>query len=218
MEIMRRHAARDGKRGSALRTAFRARLVALLRRVHLPDPEGAFGRYPHQFSGGQRQRLLIAAALACAPGLLIADEPTTALDVTTQQQILDLLRALAGELDVAMLFVTHDLGVVARLCDDMSVIYAGQTVESGPTRQVLDHPAHPYTRALVACHPARAQGFAGIAGSVPSPLAPPAGCRFAPRCAAAADGCAHRTPHLRPTPQGPERRVDCRLYDPAARA
>jgi len=215
MEIMRQHAARDGRRGAALREAFRSRLIALLRRVQLPDPERALTRYPHQFSGGQRQRLLIAAALACAPGLLIADEPTTALDVTTQQQILDLLRELAGEFDVAMLFVTHDLGVVARLCDDLSVIYAGQTVESGPTRQILDDPAHPYTRALIACHPARAQGFAGIAGSVPSPLAPPPGCRFAPRCTEATDACSQRAPHLRPVTDGPDRRVDCLLYDPA---
>ena len=215
MEIMRQHATRDGRRGAALRAGFRARLVALLRRVQLPDPEGALARYPHQFSGGQRQRLLIAAALACGPGLLIADEPTTALDVTTQQQILDLLRELAGEFDVAMLFVTHDLGVVARLCDEISVIYAGQTVESGPTRQVLDDPAHPYTRALIACHPDRAQGFSGIPGSVPSPLRPPPGCRFAPRCTEASDACSQRAPRFRPMPGDPERRVDCLLYDRA---
>jgi peptide/nickel transport system ATP-binding protein len=151
----------------------------------------------------------------CNPDLIIADEPTTALDVTTQQQILDLLHELAREFDVSMLFVSHDLGVVARLCDEISVIYAGQTVESGPTRRVLDDPAHPYTRALLACHPTRAHGFAGIAGSVPSPLAPPPGCRFAPRCSEARDLCAHRQPQLRAMTAEPGRRVDCRLYDAA---
>lgn len=213
-EIMRRHAPRNGLRGAALRQAFRDRLVALLHRVQVPDPEGALGRYPHQFSGGQRQRLLIAAALACTPGLLIADEPTTALDVTTQQQILDLLRELAREFDVAMLFVTHDLGVVARLCDEISVIYAGQTVESGPVRRILDAPAHPYTRALIACHPARSDGFVGIPGSVPSPLAAPPGCRFAPRCQEARAACGARTPHLVALPGQPAHLVDCRLYGP----
>ncbi|HVA41171.1 MAG TPA: ABC transporter ATP-binding protein [Candidatus Binataceae bacterium] len=214
-EIMRQHAPRDGLRGKALQRKFRNRLEALLRRVQLADPGAALDRYPHQFSGGQRQRLLIAGALACAPGLVIADEPTTALDVTTQQQILDLLRELARELDVSMLFVSHDLGVVARLCDEISVIYAGQTVESGPTRRVLDDPAHPYTRALIACHPARSNGFAGIPGSVPSPLTPPPGCRFTPRCDAARDICARRQPQLRAMAAEPNRAVDCRLYDAA---
>ena len=149
----------------------------------LPDPETALERYPHQFSGGQRQRLLIAAALACAPGLVIADEPTTALDVTTQHQILLLLRELVAEFGISLMFVTHDFGVVAELCDDLCVIYAGQTVERGPVGAVLEAPSHPYTRALLACHPDRATSFVGIPGSVPSPLARPAGCLFAPRCA-----------------------------------
>ena len=124
--------------------------------MQVPDPETALERYPHQFSGGQRQRLLIAAALACAPRLVIADEPTTALDVTTQQQILLLLRELVGEFGISLLFVTHDFGVVAELCDDLCVIYAGQTVEAGAVLPILDAPAHPYTRALLACHPDRA--------------------------------------------------------------
>jgi oligopeptide/dipeptide ABC transporter ATP-binding protein len=218
MEILRSHAPRQGLGGAALQRSFRDRLLGLLRRVQLPDPEGALARYPHQFSGGQRQRLLIAASLACAPGLLIADEPTTALDVTTQQQILDLLRELARAFDVAMLFVTHDLGVVARLCDEISVIYAGQTVESGPVRQILDAPAHPYTRALIACHPDRARGFVGIAGSVPSPLAAPPGCRFATRCSEAVAACATRAPRLTPVGGNPAHRVNCRLHDTGAAA
>jgi oligopeptide/dipeptide ABC transporter ATP-binding protein len=183
LEIMHWHAPVDGSRGSERRTRHVGRLIGLLKRMQVPDPEAALERYPHQFSGGQRQRLLIAAALACSPRLVIADEPTTALDVTTQHQILLLLRELVSELDISLLFVTHDFGVVAELCDDLCVIYAGQTVEAGPVRPILDAPAHPYTRALLACHPDRATSFKGIPGSVPSPLSPPPGCRFAPRCA-----------------------------------
>ena len=149
-----------------------ARLVMLLGRMQVPDPATALERYPHQFSGGQRQRLLIAAALACAPQLVIADEPTTALDVTTQHQILLLLRELVAEFGISLLFVTHDFGVVAELCDDLCVIYAGQTVEAGTVRSILEAPAHPYTRALLACHPDRATSFVGIPGLVPSPLGP----------------------------------------------
>ena len=204
METMRRHrpgTARD----------HRAELVRLLRRVQLPDAEAALDRYPHQFSGGQRQRLLIAAALACAPRLVVADEPTTALDVTTQQQILVLLRELVEETGVSMLFVTHDLGVVAELCDDLAVIYAGQSIETGPARAVLSNPLHPYTRALLACHPDRSEGFVGIPGAVPSPLRAPPGCRFAPRCPQARQACPARAPH--PRAAAPGRAVDCVLYD-----
>jgi len=204
LEIMRWHAG-----GST--AEHRARIVGLLRRVQLPDPEAALERYPHQFSGGQRQRLLIAAALACSPALVIADEPTTALDVTTQQQILDLLRDLVAEFGLSMLFVTHDLGVVAELCDDICVIYAGQSVEAGPTAEVIAAPKHPYTRALLACHPDRADSFIGIPGAVPSPLRAPPGCRFAPRCLEARPLCSDRPPHL--TQLSPDRRVDCVLYD-----
>jgi oligopeptide/dipeptide ABC transporter ATP-binding protein len=194
LEIMRDHAPDDGLRGSARRRAHVKRLVDLLGRMQVPDPERAMERYPHQFSGGQRQRLLIAAALACAPGLVIADEPTTALDVTTQHEILLLLRELVSEFGISLLFVTHDFGVVAELCDDLCVIYAGQTVEAGPVGGVLSAPAHPYTRALLACHPDRATSFQGIPGSVPSPLAPPPGCRFAPRCTDARAACAAAPP------------------------
>jgi oligopeptide/dipeptide ABC transporter ATP-binding protein len=187
LEIMRRHAP-----GS--RQDHTGRLIALLERLRVPDPAGALNRYPHQFSGGQRQRLLIAAALACSPGLVIADEPTTALDVTTQHEILVLLRELADEFDLSLLFVTHDLGVVAELCDDVTVIYAGQTVESGPVRQVLNHPGHPYTQALIACHPERATAFLGIPGAVPPATRMPGGCRFAPRCQVVAPVCASALP------------------------
>jgi peptide/nickel transport system ATP-binding protein len=211
LEIMRWHAPdHGGARGERSRR-HREQILALLRRVQLPDPEAALDRYPHQFSGGQRQRLVIAAALVTAPALVIADEPTTALDVTTQQQILDLLRDLAAEFGLSMLFVTHDLGVVAQLCDELCVIYAGQTVESGRTAAVLAQPRHPYTQALLACHPERATTFIGIPGVVPSPLLVEPGCRFAPRCAEARALCRVRQPRL--ITDRASRRVDCALYD-----
>jgi oligopeptide/dipeptide ABC transporter ATP-binding protein len=202
LEIMRDHAPPDGNKGPTRRQAHVSRLIGLLRRMQVPDPEGALERYPHQFSGGQRQRLLIAAALACAPGLVIADEPTTALDVTTQHEILLLLRELVAEFGLSLLFVTHDFGVVAELCDDLCVIYAGQTVEEGRVDAILDAPAHPYSRALLACHPDRAASFVGIGGAVPSPLAAPPGCRFAPRCVDARAVCAEATPPQVQMPNG----------------
>ncbi len=197
LEVMRWHAPDDGSRGTERRRRHARRLVDLLRRMQVPDPDTALERYPHQFSGGQRQRLLIAAALACSPQLVIADEPTTALDVTTQHQILLLLRELVEEFDISLLFVTHDFGVVAELCDDLCVIYAGQTVEAGRVGSILEAPSHPYTRALLACHPDRATSFVGIPGMVPSPLARPAGCQFAPRCRDVQTSC-----HASPPTQG----------------
>jgi oligopeptide/dipeptide ABC transporter ATP-binding protein len=182
LEVARWHGAGDPD-------ADRARLIALLRQVQIADPEDALERYPHQFSGGQRQRLLIAAAMLCRPDLIIADEPTTALDVTTQQQIIALLGALARGAGTAMLFVTHDFGVVAELCDRVVVMYAGQTVERGRSAVILAAPQHPYTRLLLACHPDRATTLAGIPGSVPSVIAAPTGCRFHPRCPSAAAAC-----------------------------
>ena len=216
LAVMRWHAPRpaDGPgSGAALMRHHRARLVDILRRVQIPEPEAVLERYPHQFSGGQRQRLMIAGALACSPRLIIADEPTTALDVTTQLQILKLLKSLAAEFDVSMLFVTHDLGVVAQLCDDITVMYAGQTVESGPSAAVLDNPKHPYTQALLSCHPERAKALIGIPGVVPSPIDPPPGCRFAPRCSFAIAYCRRRPAHL--VADGPDRLVNCRLAEPA---
>jgi peptide/nickel transport system ATP-binding protein len=189
----------------------RAHLVQLLRRVQIPEPDAVLERYPHQFSGGQRQRLMIAGALACNPSLVIADEPTTALDVTTQLQILKLLRSLSEEFGIGMLFVTHDFGVVAQLCDTITVMYAGQTVEAGPTRAVLADPRHPYARALLACHPDRSSTLTGIPGLVPSPLKPPPGCRFTPRCSLALEACSRRDAHL--VRVAPHHLVGCRLAD-----
>lgn len=189
LEIMRRHA-------PGTRREHRARLVELFRAVQLPDPEGALAKYPHQFSGGQRQRLLIAAALSCDPALLVADEPTTALDVTTQREILALLRRLVAERGLSLLFVTHDFGVLAAVCENVAVLYAGRVAETGPSRAVLDDPQHPYTRLLLACHPDRATDLAGIPGTVPAATAQPDGCRFHPRCPIVHSGCPIEVPAL----------------------
>jgi peptide/nickel transport system ATP-binding protein len=210
MESLATHGLRTASARSRGRGAMRAHLLSLLKAVQLADAAEALSRYPHQFSGGQRQRLLIAASLACSPGVVLADEPTTALDVTTQLQILKLLRDLALERSLSMLFVTHDFGVVAQLCDTVTVMYAGQTVETGPVRAVLDAPKHPYTRLLLACHPDRARELAGIPGAVPSPLSPPPGCRFHTRCPDARTICSAGRP--RPVAVGGDQEVACVLY------
>lgn len=193
--------------GRAARARARERLIEVLQAVQIPDPERALDRYPHQFSGGQRQRILIAGALAAQPEAILADEPTTALDVTTQMQILRLMRRLAREFDVAMLFVSHDFGAVAQLCDRVAVIYAGQTVEIGPAADVIAAPEHPYTRALIACHPDREGELKGIPGQVGSMLSPPPGCRFHPRCPEAVEICREARPALVRTDS--VRRVAC---------
>ena len=189
----------------------RAHLVATLRRLGLRDPEAMLDRFPHQLSGGQRQRLLIGGVLAMGPRLIVADEPTTALDAMTQRQVLALLKSLTQAFGVSLLFVTHDLGAASQLCDEICVMYAGQVVESGPARTVLHAPRHPYTAALLACHPDRDGPLSGIPGQVPSPVAAPSGCRFADRCSLAVADCRRRVPALRPA--GPDHRVDCRLFD-----
>lgn len=198
LEILRWHAPLDDNEvhKSARKRRLRDHdiLVEMLRAVHIPDPDLALDRYPHQFSGGQRQRLLIAGALSCRPSLLIADEPTSALDVTTQQQLLLLLKDLARRFKFSVLFVTHDFGVVAQLCDTVTVMYAGQTVESGPVRTILSAPRHPYTDALIACHPDRSGVLRGIPGTVPSPVNAPSGCRFHERCNYVQDICRRQRP------------------------
>ncbi|WP_160121676.1 ABC transporter ATP-binding protein [Rhodovarius lipocyclicus] len=204
LEIMRRHA--PGSRADHKR-----KIVELFRAVQLPDPEGALRKYPHQFSGGQRQRLLIAAALACDPALVVADEPTTALDVTTQREILALLRRLVAERGLSLLFVTHDFGVLASVCQEVTVLYAGRVAESGPVRAVLDTPRHPYTRMLLACHPDRAADLAGIPGTVPAATAQPSGCRFHPRCPLAQPSCAAAAPPMQALGEG--RAVACPWYE-----
>jgi len=177
------------------RRAAAARAVELLKDVGLPDPRRAARAYPHQLSGGQRQRAMIAQAIACQPALLIADEPTTALDVSLQAQIIDLLLHLREERNLAILLITHDLGVVAEMGQRVAVMYAGQVVEQADCRTLFARPAHPYTRALLASLPqlTTAQSSSGklaaIDGTVPEPNRLPPGCRFAPRCPLAVEGC-----------------------------
>jgi peptide/nickel transport system ATP-binding protein len=175
------------------------RAVDLLRQVGIPDPEGRVDSYPHEFSGGMRQRAMIAAALACRPKLLIADEPTTAVDVTVQAQVLRLLLDLRDKLGLAILLVTHNLGVVAQTCDKLAVMYAGRLIETGPKREILRSPSHPYTRALLGCQPGLTQAaerLPAIAGQPPSHLDFPSGCRFHPRCPRAEAICAAKRPAL----------------------
>jgi peptide/nickel transport system ATP-binding protein len=194
------------------RKAARARAAELLGKVGIPDPVGALDRYPYEFSGGMRQRAMIARALVCGPSLLIADEPTTALDVTIQSQILDLLRKLRDEMGMAILFITHDLGIVAQMADRVAIMYAGAIVETGAVREIFRKPSHPYTRALLEAVPRlgdldERRRINPIAGSMPNLFEPPSGCRFHPRCPVAVHPrCSGETP---PTYGTGNRLVEC---------
>ncbi|EJL85100.1 oligopeptide/dipeptide ABC transporter, ATP-binding protein [Herbaspirillum sp. CF444] len=177
-----------------------AQVIAMLQRVGLPRAEQLVNDYPHSLSGGMRQRVMIAMALLCNPGLLICDEPTTALDVTIQAQILDLMRELKREHGTAILMITHDLGVVAEMCDRVVVMYAGQVVEQSSVRDLFDAPAHPYTQALMRARPALdatpGEPLEAIPGSVPLPGSVESGCRFAARCPKAQERCHRDAPTL----------------------
>lgn len=172
--------------------------VELLELVGIPDPRRRLGDYPHQFSGGMRQRVMIAMALACAPKLLLADEPTTALDITIQGQILRLLGRLARERDMGVLLITHDLGVVAEAADDVAVMYAGELMEISPVSEFFSHPLHPYSRGLMACAPLvgnhASHRLPSIPGMVPLPSELPEGCSFRPRCPHASEQCRKAPP------------------------
>jgi peptide/nickel transport system ATP-binding protein len=175
----------------------RTRAVEMLRRVRIPSPEERIDDYPHKLSGGMRQRVMIAIALACDPELLIADEPTTALDVTIQAQILDLMRELKAESGAAIILITHDLGVVAEVCDEVAVMYAGQVVERAPVEALFAEPQHPYTLGLMGSIPRLdrpADRLATIEGSLPDMTVPPVACRFAPRCPFVEDRCTAAAP------------------------
>ena len=196
------------------RSQARAKVLDLLDAVRIPDPARRLRDYPHQLSGGMRQRVLIASALACQPLLLIADEPTTALDVTIQAEILDLLQEMKRRFDLALLLITHDLGVVAGHADRVAVMYAGRIVEEGPMRQVFRSPAHPYTRGLLASIPGGTPGqrLQGIEGTVPNLANLPPGCAYEPRCPNRFELCPTAPP---PTyPVGTNQSARCYLYDP----
>jgi peptide/nickel transport system ATP-binding protein len=179
---------------SARRRADREAVLDVLRAVQMPEPERLLSRLPYEFSGGQRQRLMIAMALLPNPDLIIADEPTTALDVTIQAQILRLLRGLVKERGVSVLFTTHDLGTAHEICDRIVVMYAGQEMESAPTDAFFARPAHPYTRRLIESVPSPDGEIQDIPGEVPSLIEPPPGCRFHPRCDYATPECRGRRP------------------------
>jgi len=189
--------------------ATRARAIELLEQVHLPEPPRLLDAYPHQLSGGMRQRVLIAMALSGNPRLLIADEPTTALDVTVQAQVLRLVADLVAGLSLTLIMISHDLGVIGATCRRVAVIYAGTIIEDAPTELLFAAPAHPYTKGLLAAMPDLAGGreLAGISGTIPNLFDPPRGCRFHPRCPIAAPVCSSVKPELRPLADG--RRVAC---------
>jgi peptide/nickel transport system ATP-binding protein len=177
----------------------RAHAIEMLRRVRIPSPERRIDEYPHKLSGGMRQRVMIAMALACEPRLLIADEPTTALDVTIQAQVLDLMRTLREETGTAIILITHDLGVVAELADEVVVMYSGLIVERAPVARLFDHPQHPYTVGLLGSIPSlhlQQERLHAIDGQVPTPMTQVKGCRFAPRCPFAIDKCREEAPPL----------------------
>ncbi|MBI4506792.1 MAG: ABC transporter ATP-binding protein, partial [Chloroflexi bacterium] len=189
----------------------RQRTVELLTMVGIPDAARRLDDYPHQFSGGMRQRVMIAMALACNPALLIADEPTTALDVTIQAQILALVSRLRRELGMAIIWITHDLGVVAGLCDRVIVMYAGHIVESAPVERLYRDPRHPYTLGLLRSIPrldrATRERLVPIDGLPPDPISLPPGCPFEPRCTFAVDTCREKNPRLEPV--GPDHSIAC---------
>ncbi|MFP4214238.1 MAG: ABC transporter ATP-binding protein [Desulfohalobiaceae bacterium] len=193
--------------------------IQALHKVGIQDPEARLHNYPHQLSGGQRQRVLIAMAMACAPDLLIADEPTTALDVTVQAQILSLLRSLTRQQDQSVLYITHDLGVVRSVADRVYIMYAGLIVEQGPSRSIFQDPRHPYTQGLLTSMPGfdkKGQELYTIPGTVPDPGHRPSGCPFHPRCFAARPWCSRQLPSLQRC--GSEHLVRCPVLNQAPSA
>jgi peptide/nickel transport system ATP-binding protein len=219
MEVMKwkspRRAAREGRGIAGLfsryprarRSADAAAVLQMLRTVQISKPEKAFGKLPHEFSGGQRQRLMIALALLPQPELVIADEPTTALDATIQAQILKLLKRLAKERGVSVLFTTHDLGTAYEICDRITVLYAGQEVETAPVDDFFQRPHHPYTVRLLESLPHPGRELREIGGEIPALVDPPAGCRFHPRCFRATEECLSDRPAV--TPLGGGHHVRC---------
>jgi oligopeptide/dipeptide ABC transporter, ATP-binding protein, C-terminal domain len=196
-----------------LREEANKKAIELLRMVNIYEPESLLSAYPHELSGGMRQRVMIAMALSCDPKLLIADEPTTALDVTTQAQILDLMKDLKERTSASILFITHDLGVIADMADRISVMYAGNVVENGNKMQIFYNPKHPYTRGLLRSVPTEETMKSKlhiIPGSIPNMIDPPKGCKFHPRCEFAMDICSRERPPMKEIEEG--HYVACWLY------
>jgi peptide/nickel transport system ATP-binding protein len=207
IETIRTHSAISAK-------AARERALELLSEVGIPAPEARLDAYPHEFSGGMRQRVVIALALAAEPELIIADEPTTALDVSVQAQIIGLLKKVCARHKAAVMLITHDMGVIAETCDRVAVMYAGRIAEIGPVRDVVSRPRHPYAKGLMGSIPtlaSHARRLAQIPGAMPRLDAIPPGCAFNPRCAEAFDACRRLRPSLQPVGAS---RVACHLYDP----
>jgi peptide/nickel transport system ATP-binding protein len=212
LDVQRAHT----RRGATNSDALRRRAREMLEQVGIPDVADSIGDYPHQFSGGMRQRIMIATALMLQPSLLIADEPTSALDVTLEAQILELLKRLRTTHGTAILFVSHDLGVIAQICDRVIVMYAGRAVEQADVASLFERPRHPYTQALLAAIPShrrRGDPLATIPGRVPSLAALPAGCKFVERCPHARTVCREHEPELKRADQG---EVRCFIYDPSS--
>ena len=211
-QIMEAVALHQGLKGAAAKE----KTLEYLRDVGISDPEKRFKQYPHEFSGGMRQRVMIAMALANHPDLLIADEPTTALDVTIQHQILKQMRSLQEEYGTSIIFITHDLGVVAELCDRVVVLYGGLVMEEAEINDLFENPLHPYTKGLLSCIPiadpklARAHASTGVEGDLPSPVNPKPGCRFCGRCPYAKPICSEQTPAMKEA--APGHFVACHLY------
>jgi len=212
IDVQRAHERRGGRRADALRR----RAMEMLEQVGIPDVSERISDYPHQFSGGMRQRIMIATALMLEPALLIADEPTSALDVTLEAQIIELLKRLRETHGTAILFISHDLGVIAQLCDRVVIMYAGRAVETNDVVSIFERPRHPYTQALLAAIPShrrRGDPLATIPGRVPSLSALPPGCKFIERCPHAHTVCGEHEPELRRVDGG---EVRCYIYDPSS--
>ena len=206
-EVVRLHQRVDG-------TGARKVCIDMLQQVKMPDPEEVLSKYPHELSGGMRQRVMIAMELSCRPDLLIADEPTTALDVTVQAQVLTILDDLTRKRGVSVLFISHDLGVIAQICDRVAVMYAGRIVEIAPVGELFSEPRHPYTRGLLRAIPRVNEGretLSVIAGTVPGLIDPPGGCRFHPRCEEVMEPCDRDVPET--VKVTPDHEVACHLYD-----
>lgn len=193
-----------------LRQVVREEIIELLKLMEIPDPERIIDAYPHELSGGMQQRIVIAIALACSPALLLADEPTTNLDVTVQAQIIDLIMRLKERLGMSIIYITHDMGVIAEISDRVAVMYAGNVVEVAPVKELFKNPLHPYTRALLESIPRPGSPFKSIPGTVPNLVSPPSGCRFHPRCSYVKEACKYEAPKLIQVSE--DHYVACLLY------